>query len=512
MVVYSHFLSQIFMRTAIQPTRATDYPQWYQEVIIAADLAQVSPVRGCMIINPWGYAIWERIQRILDDEIKRKGHENIYCPLLIPLSHIEREAEHIDGFAKECAVVTHTKLKKGDNGELVPASALEEPLVIRPTSEMVIGDVFAQRIQSHRDLPLLMNQWANIMRWEMRTRMFLRTSEFLWQEGHTAHASEEEAHDHTREMLACYKDFCEDRLAIPIITGQKSKNEKFPGAVETYTIEGIMQDKKALQMGTSHYLGQTFAKSCEIQFQDADEQRQYVHTTSWGVTTRLIGGLIMTHADDDGLICPPRITPYHIVIIPIIRDEADRKQLLDYCKAIQEALEKVHYHHEKLRVMIDTKDRKPSEKKWHWVKKGVPIRCEIGMKEHHNDQVCYSLRVSPGHKKEYIAKEAFIDQVTTWLEKMHTDLFAQANKRLSPSECPIILTESALDQHFSKSNPSPALIYWSDDDTRENRLQEQYKVSIRCYPDPEIFDQPQQGQALFNPSASGRLALISKAY
>lgn len=500
------------MRTAIQPTRAEDYPQWYQEVIIAADLAQVAQVRGCMIINPWGYAIWERMQRILDDEIKRKGHENIYCPLLIPLSHIEREAEHIDGFAKECAVVTHSKLKKGENGELHPASPLDEPLVIRPTSEMIIGDVFAQRIQSHRDLPLLMNQWANIMRWEMRTRMFLRTSEFLWQEGHTAHADETEAHDHSRTMLTCYKVFCEETLAIPVVTGRKSTNEKFPGAVETYTIEGIMQDKKALQMGTSHYLGQTFAKSCEIQYQDADEKRQYVHTTSWGVTTRLIGGLIMTHADDDGLICPPRIAPYHIVIIPIIRDKADQETLINHCKQIQEELEKIQYRNEKIRVIIDTKDRKPSEKKWHWVKKGVPIRCEIGQKEYNNQQVCFSLRLSQGHKKEFVDQAHFLSQVTTWLEQMHTDLFKKASQRLSASECPLLTTEDELNQHFTQNTPSPALIYWNDDNARENSLQEKYKVSIRCYPDPEIFNHPQKGQAIFNPSAEGELALIAKAY
>ena len=500
------------MKTAISPTRSENYPQWYQEVIIAADLAQVASVRGCMIINPWGYAIWEKIQRILDDEIKARGHENIYCPLLIPLSHIEREAEHIEGFAKECAVVTHSKLQKAENGKLEPASELEEPLVIRPTSEMVIGDVFAQRIQSHRDLPVLMNQWANIMRWEMRTRMFLRTSEFLWQEGHTAHATEDEAHTHALHMLACYKTFCEDKLGLPIITGKKSKNERFPGAVETYTLEGIMQDNKALQLGTSHYLGQNFAKSCNIQYQDAAEKRQYVHTSSWGVTTRLIGGLVMTHADDDGLVCPPKIAPTQIVLIPIIRKEEDKEAIIAYCKAIQSMLQEKVYDDGRLRVHIDIKDRKPSEKKWHWVKKGVPIRCEIGMNEVTGRNVSYALRIDTNHKREVNSLDDFCNNVIQYLSETQEKLYQSAKNKLSPKHCPLITNTDALFKHFSTESPTPALIYWHDDDKIEKNLQEQFKVSIRCYPEEDIFNYEESGKSLFDSTKIGQLALIAKAY
>ncbi len=500
------------MKTAISPTRSENYPQWYQEVIIAADLAQVASVRGCMIINPWGYAIWEKIQRILDDEIKARGHENIYCPLLIPLSHIEREAEHIEGFAKECAVVTHSKLQKAENGKLEPASELEEPLVIRPTSEMVIGDVFAQRIQSHRDLPVLMNQWANIMRWEMRTRMFLRTSEFLWQEGHTAHANEDEAHTHALDMLACYKTFCEDKLGLPVITGKKSKNERFPGAIETYTLEGIMQDNKALQLGTSHYLGQNFAKSCNIQYQDANEKRQYVHTSSWGVTTRLIGGLVMTHADDDGLVCPPKIAPTQIVLIPIIRKEEDKEAIMGYCKDIQNLLRENHYDDGQLRVHIDIKDRKPSEKKWHWVKKGVPIRCEIGMREVTQRDISYALRVDTNHKRELTSLDDFNKNVIKYLSETQERIYQNAKNKLSPKHCPLITNKDKLFKHFSTESPSPVLIYWHDDDKIEKDLQEQFKVSIRCYPEVGIFNHDENSESLFDATKTGQLALLAKAY
>ena len=273
-------------KTAINPTREQDYAEWYQQVIKAADLAEHSAVRGCMVVKPWGYSLWENIQKILDKKFKETGHKNAYFPLFIPLSYLEKEAEHVDGFAKECAVVTHHRLEKGEGGKLVPAGKLEEPLIVRPTSEMIIGDSFSKWIQSHRDLPLLINQWANVVRWEMRTRLFLRTAEFLWQEGHTAHATKEEAEAETRLMLETYVDLANNYLAIPVLKGKKTEMEKFPGAVDTFTIEGMMQDKKALQCGTSHFLGQNFAKSCDIKFQDENEQRQYAWTTSWGLTTR----------------------------------------------------------------------------------------------------------------------------------------------------------------------------------------------------------------------------------
>lgn len=499
------------MKNAISVSRQENYPQWYQEVITAADLAQLSPVRGCMIITPWGFALWEMIQKKLDYEIKIRDHENIYCPLFIPLSHIEKESEHIDGFAKECAVVTHCKLEKKD-GKLVPASPLEEPLIVRPTSEMIIGTLFAQRIQSHRDLPVLMNQWANIVRWEMRTRMFLRTSEFLWQEGHTAHATADEAHQHTITMLQCYNTFCHEILAIPVVTGQKSINEKFPGAVATYTIEAIMQDNKALQMGTSHFLGQTFAKSCDIQFQDADKNLSYVYTTSWGVTTRLIGGLIMTHGDDDGLICPPAFSPQQVVIIPFIKKDADADAVFTYCQEVQTKLQKLTFKGEPLRVIIDKKNKKPSEKKWSWVKKGVPIRIEIGHRETSEKSICYALRTEDASTKHQADLETFSAELSNLLAQSQETLYQRAKARISETNCPLIANIDAVHQHFMQEQPSPALVYWEDNDALEEQLQETLKISIRCYPDTGIFDASSHGPCVFDSKRTGRLALIGKAY
>jgi hypothetical protein len=306
-------------RHAISPTRQEDYAQWYQQVIRAADLAEASPVRGCMVIKPWGYAIWENMQRVLDRMFKETGHQNAYFPLFIPMSFLEKEAEHVEGFAKECAVVTHYRLQHGPDGRLVPAGPLEEPLVVRPTSETIVGAMYAKWIQSYRDLPVLINQWANVVRWEMRTRMFLRTTEFLWQEGHTAHATEQEALEETHRMLDVYATFAQDYLAMPVIRGEKTAGERFPGAIRTLSIEAMMQDRKALQAGTSHFLGQNFARAQEIKFQDPHGQEVYAWTTSWGVSTRLVGALLMTHSDDDGLVLPPRIAPLHVVILPIYR-------------------------------------------------------------------------------------------------------------------------------------------------------------------------------------------------
>src|SRR3984885_12102428 len=305
-------------KTAITPTRADDFPEWFQQVIKMADLAEVSPVRGCMTIKPWGYAIWENIQRTLDDQLKATGHKNLYFPLLIPVSYLEKEAAHIEGFAKECAVVTHHRLEMRD-GKMVPAGELTEPFVIRPTSETIIGAAFARWVQSYRDLPLLINQWANVMRWEMRPRLFLRTSEFLWQEGHTAHATKDEAVGETMKMLGVYAEFAEQYMAMPVIQGEKTAAERFPGGVQTFRIEGMMQDRKALQAGTSHFLGQNFAKASGIQFTDQNNALEHAWTTSWGVSTRLIGGMIMTHGDDDGMVCPPKLAPSHVVLLPVGR-------------------------------------------------------------------------------------------------------------------------------------------------------------------------------------------------
>ena len=367
------------MKHALPVTRAQDFAQWYQAVITEADMAEDSGVRGCMVIRPWGYGMWERIQRLMDDRIKATGHENCYFPLFIPLSYFEKEAEHVDGFAKEMAVVTHHRLISQD-GRLTPdpAARLVEPLVIRPTSETVIGAAFSRWVQSWRDLPVLINQWANVVRWEMRTRMFLRTSEFLWQEGHTAHATEAEAREETLKMLEVYRSFAEEVLAMPVVAGEKPENERFPGAVATYSIEAMMQDGKALQAGTSHFLGQTFAKAQNIRFQNSEGEQELAWTTSWGVSTRLIGGVIMAHGDDDGLRVPPRIAPHQIVIVPLLRDNEEDERIITYCQSVADDLSKSFALGEPIRVLLDRKAAKPVTKRWGWVKKGASIIVEVG--------------------------------------------------------------------------------------------------------------------------------------
>jgi prolyl-tRNA synthetase len=368
------------IKHALPVTRSADFAAWYQSVIAEADLAEESGVRGCMVIRPWGYGIWERIQRLLDDRIKATGHENCYFPLFIPLSYFEKEAEHVEGFAKEMAVVTHHRLISDGKGGLVPdpSAKLEEPLVVRPTSETVIGTAFARWVQSWRDLPVLINQWANVVRWEMRTRMFLRTSEFLWQEGHTAHATAEEAREETLKMLEVYRSFAEDCLALPVVAGEKPENERFPGAVATYSIEAMMQDGKALQAGTSHFLGTNFARAQNIKFQNAAGEVELANTTSWGVSTRMIGGVIMVHGDDDGLRVPPRIAPWQIVIVPMLRDTDEDAAIVAYCKDIQSNLAGLSALGESVRALLDLKPAKSTTKRWGWVKKGAPIVIEVG--------------------------------------------------------------------------------------------------------------------------------------
>jgi prolyl-tRNA synthetase len=371
------------MKHALNTTRQANFAQWYQEVIAEADLAEESGVRGCMVIKPWGYGIWERIQFLMDRQIKLAGVDNCYFPLLIPLSYFEKEADHVDGFAKEMAVVTHHRLIKDPKGGLMPdpEAKLEEPLVIRPTSETVIGAAMARWIQSWRDLPMLTNQWANVMRWEMRTRMFLRTSEFLWQEGHTAHADKDDAMAETLRALEMYRAFAEGPLAMPVVAGEKPEHERFPGAVATYSIEAMMQDGKALQAGTSHYLGTGFAESMGIRYQDKDGGHALCHTTSWGVSTRLIGGVIMTHGDDDGLRCPPQIAPQQVVIIPMLRDDEGDAAVLDYCRSVAADVRALSVFGEPVRVLLDAKAVKTSTKRWNWIKKGAPIIIEIGPRD-----------------------------------------------------------------------------------------------------------------------------------
>ncbi len=368
------------MRHALSTTRAADFAAWYQEVIAAADMAEESGVRGCMVIRPWGYGIWERIQRLMDDRIKAAGVDNCYFPLFIPLSYFAKEAAHVDGFAKEMAVVTHHRLIADAAGGLVPdpAAKLEEPLIVRPTSETVIGAAMARWVQSWRDLPLMVNQWANVVRWEMRTRMFLRTSEFLWQEGHTAHATRDDAMAETLRALEMYREFAETVLAMPVVAGEKPEHERFPGAVATYSIEAMMQDGKALQAGTSHYLGTSFAEAAGIRYQTRDGDHAHAHTTSWGTSTRMIGGVIMVHGDDDGLRVPPAIAPHQIVIVPMLREDDGDDAILAYCHDLARRLAGETALGEPVRVHLDKRPGKSGPKRWGWVKKGAPIVVEVG--------------------------------------------------------------------------------------------------------------------------------------
>ena len=425
------------MKHALNTTRAANFSAWYQELIAEADLAEESGVRGCMVIKPWGYGIWERIQKLMDAEIKLAGVENCYFPLFIPLSFFEKEADHVDGFAKEMAVVTHHRLIADGNGKLVvdPSAKLEEPLVVRPTSETVIGAAMSRWVQSWRDLPLMVNQWAYVVRWEMRTRMFLRTSEFLWQEGHTAHADKADAMAETLRALEMYRAFAEGPLAMPVIAGEKPENERFPGADATYSIEAMMQDGKALQAGTSHYLGTTFAEAAGIKYQDKDGGIALCHTTSWGVSTRLIGGVIMTHGDDDGLRCPPQIAPQQIVIIPMLRDDDVDERVLRYCKELATDLRRQRAFDEPLRVLLDLKATKPAVKRWSWVKKGAPLILEVGGRDVAGNVVAPIRRdalYTPEGKIAYSTtlRSEFVAGAGALLENIQSALYTEAKTRL----------------------------------------------------------------------------------
>ena len=420
---------------ALKVTRAEDFPEWYQAIVREADLAELSPTRGCMIIKPWGYGIWERIQGEMDRRIKATGHDNYYFPLLIPMSFIAKEAEHVEGFAKEMAVVTHHRLKAVDGAlKPDPEAELAEPLIIRPTSETIIGDAFSRWIKSYRDLPLKMNQWANVMRWEMRTRMFLRTAEFLWQEGHTAHVDEADAMDETMLALELYRSFSEEILAMPVVAGEKPENERFPGAVRTYSIEAMMQDGKALQAGTSHYLGTHFSEAQNIRYQDREGGQTLAHTTSWGSSTRLIGGVIMTHGDDDGLRTPPALAPRQIVIVPMLRGKPEDGALKDYCQSLARELGALTALGEPVRVYVDEKDAKPADKRWDWVRRGAPIICEIGPRDAANGQVSFikrnALRDSGKVNTNTLARADFIAAAAGLLSETQAALFNEAKARM----------------------------------------------------------------------------------
>ena len=499
-------------KSAIQPTREEDYPEWYQQVIRAADLAENSPVRGCMVIKPWGYQLWENMQRALDDMFKATGHQNAYFPLFIPMSFLEKEAQHVEGFAKECAVVTHHRLEPDPAGGLRPAGKLEEPLIVRPTSEMIIGATYAKWVQSHRDLPILINQWANVVRWEMRTRMFLRTAEFLWQEGHTVHATREEAIEETERMIDVYADFAENWMAMPVIVGSKTPTERFPGAVETLSIEAMMQDRKALQAGTSHFLGQNFSKAQEIAFQSESGSREYAWTTSWGVSTRLVGALIMTHSDDDGFVLPPRLAATQVVILPIYRDDASRAEVLAYVESLRQQLGTQSAFGTPIRVEVDDRDIRGGEKKWHHVKRGVPVRLEIGPKDLASDSVFVGRRDQP--KSISMPRAELVATIGDLLTDMQQGLYDRA-LTLRENHSVTITGEADFRDFFTPQNADQpeihggfARCHFSDERELEPLLKE-LKVTIRCLP----RDQEQsQGNCLVTGKPTTQMGIFAKAY
>ncbi len=464
-------------QTAISPTRAENFPEWYQEVIKAAELAENSPVRGCMIIKPYGYALWENIQKQLDDRIKAVGVENAYFPLLIPLSFISREAEHIDGFAKECAVVTHHRLEKNSEGKLVPApdAELEEPFVIRPTSETIIGDAMARWTQSYRDLPLLLNQWCNVMRWEMRTRLFLRTSEFLWQEGHNAFETADEAEADARKMLDVYNDLYVNALALSGFCGEKTADERFPGAIRTYTIEIMMQDGKALQACTSHNLGQTFAKSCDIKFQGRDGREQLAWTTSWGLSTRSIGGLIMSHGDDDGLIMPPRVAPVQIIILPIMKEK--NPALLEHADHLKRNLQALG-----IRAKVDTSDDRAPDKMWRAIKRGIPIRVEIGERELAEGKLTFTRRDLGRESKTTCSENEFLESAQNTLDAIHEELLNRSRtraKEMIKNVTSLAELKDIYQSNFSGFVKAPIAVL---DDPDYQTIKKEYSLSARCIP------------------------------
>jgi len=465
-----------------------------------------------MVIKPWGWAIWENMQRILDGMFKATGHVNAYFPLFIPMSFLEKEAEHIEGFAKECAVVTHHRLEPGPTGGLVPAGPLEEPLIVRPTSETIIGAMYAKWVQSYRDLPILINQWCNVVRWELRTRLFLRTAEFLWQEGHTAHATEAEALEETRRMLDVYAEFAEQHLAIPVINGEKTAGERFPGAVTTLAIEAMMQDRKALQAGTSHFLGQNFSRAQEIKFQDQQGQEVYAWTTSWGVSTRLVGAVIMAHADDDGLVLPPRLAPQHVVVLPIYRNDEERTQVLPCCEAVKQELEQQTLDDVRLRVLLDDRDLRGGEKNWQHIKRGVPLRVEIGPKDIAKGSVFVARRDTG--EKQSVPREQFLATAVETLRAMQAGLYERAHA-LRQAHTRRIDDLDEFRQFFTPANgENPeihggfALCHLADEHAADELLKE-LKVTIRCLP---LDADAEPGQCLFSGRPSPRRALFAKAY
>lgn len=501
-------------KTAITPTRSQDYPEWYQQVVKASDLAENSPVRGCMVIKPWGYAIWENIRGVLDGMFKETGVKNAYFPLFIPKRFLEKEAEHVEGFAKECAVVTHHRLEEGEDGSLVPAGLLEEPLVVRPTSETIIGESFSRWVSSYRDLPLLINQWCNVVRWEMRTRIFLRTSEFLWQEGHTAHVSANEAMERTLQMLDIYAKLAESYFAIPVIKGEKTASERFPGAVNTYTVEAMMQDRKALQAGTSHFLGQNFARASEIKYQSAQKKEEYAWTTSWGVSTRLIGAIIMMHGDDNGLVLPPMIASSHVALMPIIKKAGDRSTVMDFTHTLATELRGQHYHGRKIEVEIDDRET-GGGRVWDWIKKGIPLRVEIGPRDIARNSVFVGRRDRGPREKESILRDQFIKTISPMLDEMQKNLFDRALRFREENTTQIDSKEDFF-AFFTPHNPEKpdihggfALAHWCGNQICEEKIKRDLSVTIRCIPSDA---ENETGKCIACGDRSPRRVVFAKAY
>jgi prolyl-tRNA synthetase len=485
-------------------TREEDYSKWYNELVVKADLAENSGVRGCMVIKPYGYAIWERMQAELDRMFKETGHQNAYFPLFIPKSYFSKEASHVDGFAKECAVVTHYRLKNAEDGSGIivdPDAKLEEELIVRPTSETIIWDTYRKWIQSYRDLPLLINQWANVVRWEMRTRLFLRTAEFLWQEGHTAHATKDEAIAEAEQMMNVYSDFVENYMAIPVIKGTKTASERFAGALETYCIEALMQDGKALQAGTSHFLGQNFAKAFDVKFTSKEGVLDYVWATSWGVSTRLMGALVMTHSDDNGLVLPPNLAPDQVVIVPIYRKDEEFEAVDKVAKDLMKELRS-----KGIRVKYDNRDtQKPGWKFNEYELKGVPVRIAIGPKDVEKGTVELARRDTL--QKEFISNENVVEKVVSLMEEIQNNLYKKAISHRSENT-----TEVSSYEEFKKVLDTKGgfiLAHWDGTAETEEKIKNETKATIRCIPlDGNIV----AGTCMVTGNPSQRKVLFARAY
>ncbi len=485
------------------PKRSENYSEWYNEIVKRADLAENSAVRGCMVIKPYGFAIWEKMQRALDDMFKATGHENAYFPLFVPKSFLEKEEEHAEGFAKECAVVTHYRLKANPDGKgliVDENSELEEPLIIRPTSETVIWNAYKNWIQSWRDLPILINQWANVVRWEMRTRIFLRTAEFLWQEGHTAHATEQEAIEETEQMLGVYAEFAEKWMAMPVIQGVKTASERFAGAVETYCIEALMQDGKALQSGTSHFLGQNFAKSFDVQFVNKENQLEYAWATSWGVSTRLMGALIMAHSDDNGLVLPPKLAPIQVVIVPIYRQTEDLEKLDARILPLIENLKA-----KGVSVKYDTDDKyKPGYKFAEYELRGVPVRLGIGMRDLENNTVEIARRDTLS--KETVALDGIEDRIVSLLDEIQRNIYEKALKFREENT----FTVNSWDDFKTQIEKGGFILaHWDGTAETEEAIKAETKATIRCIP---FNSTDEAGECVYSGKPSSRRVVFARAY